>query len=178
MNPRKSMRVERHNVALAKQACFVAFASCVVLWHSTGCDVLNTGPRMANQIGNSTAEGVKVLLSRMEPEAMRAGMDGRISDPRYRVRAFVGAGTLIDIEVSLTGADLGFDIGAEGVGGAMDRQTFDTLIGLHNAELPGEQRQRLMAEVIAEWVRKQPTPPATKTLDTPAKTGSQPPGGP
>lgn len=165
-------------VTPSRKACFTVFLAGVSLWHLTGCDVINTGPRMANEIGKTTAEGVKVLISQMKPETMRAGMDGKINDPRYRVRAFVGAGTLIDIEVSLTGAELGFDVGAEGVGGDMDRETFNTLIGLHNSELPSEARQRLMAEVIADWVRKQGPQLGTQTPNNPANPGAKAAGEP
>jgi hypothetical protein len=83
-----------------------------------GCSVIDTGPKTAQIAVEGAAATAKVLLAQYKPETMTAGAKANINDPRYRVRVFVGAGTLCDMFISLEGADAGFNI--QGAGGASE----------------------------------------------------------
>ena len=121
----------------------------------SGCSVINTGPQMAEQIGGIAAGAAKSLMTAYQPDQMSVDVDGKISDPRYNVKMFFGAGTYVDMVVSLIGADLGFGIDSAGHGIDVPLETKERLLEIiKDPNLDEEARRNAITEAILEWLKQ------------------------
>lgn len=124
-----------------------------------GCSVINTGPDMARQTGAIAQGGAKALLAAYQPQQTQMAIDGAVNDPCYRVRVFVGAGTVVDMELSLAGAELAFGVNSSGKGIVIDddlkRECLD-IIG--RADLSELQREEALTNAFIRWVDRWTSP--------------------
>ena len=111
---------------------------------------------MITTIAEGTIAAGTVILSKYDPETITAGVEGKVSDPRFRMHVFVGHGVVVDTTISLEGADLGFDIDSAGKGRAdVDEKALaaiQQIWGMSN--INEEQRKTMISEFITGWIKE------------------------
>ncbi len=124
-----------------------------------GCSVYSTGPKVAETIGEGSMGLAKALVTQYQPEQMNAGVDGKINDPRYRCKTFVGTGVYVDIILSLEGADLGFDVKSWGKGVEVPTEVRERAVAIMgDAALSEQQRTDVVGELVIGWLQSPAAP--------------------
>lgn len=150
-------------------------AALLMLFFGAGCathDVLRTGPKGADNVTDLVKTVAMGALENLQGESGLASASGSLNDPRYRAKMFFGAGTYVDVLISLEGLDLGGKLNAN-----MKQRTESdpelraALIGiLTNTQLSERQKSERVFELLGELLnRAGPT-------DPPDNVGDPPPG--
>lgn len=138
---------------------------------TVGCSVIDTGPKMTATVSEAASGAVRLLLQSYAPDTMHVGVNGKVNDPRYTATVFVGAGTLVKIDLGIQGADLGFDITSAGGAIPVDAATRERLTAIvGNSALSEQQRKDAIAAAVIEWLARStaaPTVPAPPDPELP-----------
>lgn len=134
----------------------LTIGACVcIVGGGSGCSVIDTGPRMAKEIGGTARTLATAIVAQYKPETVTAGVDGKINDPRYRCKMFYGAGTYVDITLTLEGADLGFDIKSAGSGIDIPSETRVEIARiLQLQDISEDERKKMIAEAVIKLAEK------------------------
>ena len=133
-----------------------------------GCSIIDTGPQMTATVSEAASGAVKMLLQSYAPETMHVNVDGKVSDPRYTATVFVGAGTLVKIDLGIQGADLGFGITSAGGSVPVDAATRERLTAIvGNASLSEQERKDAIAAAVVEWLKSKTGNSATPSTEPP-----------
>jgi len=118
-----------------------------------GCSMWDTGPATVAKVTEGVSAVGITLASKMNPSEMTAGADGRVSNPEFAVRGFVGTGYYYDLNLRLIGADLGFDIDAAGTGRPeLDSDLFEALQEIWTrTDITLAEKQRLILALVRTW---------------------------
>ena len=118
-----------------------------------GCSVMSAGPGMMKEIAGGARVIGQTLAAKFDPQEMSAGADGKVSDPRFQMRMTISSGVIVDIEMALVGADLGFDIDAAGTGMASDPELLKTLNEIWSTPGASEEvRKMMVTQAVLDWL--------------------------
>lgn len=138
---------------------------CLVVGFVAGCAAFDTGPKLAETTIVETAGVTKVLLAQYQPDTLTAGAEAHVNDPRYNVKTFAGTGVYVDFTMSLTGADIGFDIASAGKGVPIDQAVRDKLAAVYaDKALSEEARKDAIVKVITEWLASKAKPATSQPV--------------
>ena len=148
----------------------VFFSWLASLFVLGGCSVVDTGPIVTKAITENVTGAMKQLLAQYQPENMSVDVDGKINDPVYRGRIFVGTGVLVDIVLGVQGVDASLEFNTDGRGVEVPPEVAaEARSIMGNALLSETEKQRLLASLFEKWLLSttQPTHIEMKDVSTP-----------
>jgi hypothetical protein len=121
-----------------------------------GCSLFNTGPKVADRVAEIAQGAAQTLLTTYKPSSTSMALNGSVNDPRYRVQTFVGAGTYVDILMSLEGADVGWNMNSSGTGVETDKEFRDAAVAIiGRGDLSEQERKDAMTAAVSAWLARQ-----------------------
>lgn len=128
----------------------------------TGCALLDTGPKVAALSVDAAKAGVVTLLSSFDAEEQTVGIEADVKNPEYQATVFVGAGTLVQLNLRAIGMDAEFELDATGTGKSVDPELRATLVAiLERRDITEAEKTRMIFEILKALANQLSEPPVT-----------------
>lgn len=144
--------------SVAGYAC-AAVAVLLIVFCSTGCGAIDSGPKMMKETSAGVMAVTSTLASQMSPTNLTASARGSVTNPEYQCTGFVGTGVKWDVTIRLIGANLGFDIAAAGEGKLEpDEKIFTFIENIQDRrDISPDEKRGLIEEAVASWLLSRAT---------------------